>query len=443
MSADLLAEFGRLDFPSSAERDHKKVGKINSTIPQDEDTLLFNVSNAHDDAVRVGKKNGLQQSLWHASDDGADVLFDALSSRLTDDEFGDFEDGKLEAAQSRPEHSARNTTSRGLSLASRAQSESLLDIDPSIDPLILPKDSQSNEHDLEWGDFSTAISKEKPRDDGMGISTKPSSGAQVSAINGTIEAEDWEPFKGDEASVSIPCTGNAPGLAGDTSNKKTLQVKNRAFDMSPAKIALSVPPVDEKRPTNIPPPLLLLQLLPQLFETLAKRDLVQDPIQHCNAVLQIHAVASRIVAGHSLRWKRDNILSQNNRVGPAAAGRKGGGMKLAAVDKNEGLKEEREIADVIQGWERHAHKFNSMVQKSGIQRPLMTLSKQLRPRRETGVGVVSSHHACALCGLRREERVSGADFDVNDSFGEFWLEHWGHCDCKGFWQTYHPLLPQR
>ena len=443
MSADLLAEFGRLDSSSGAERDRKKVGETNSTIPQDKEALIFNVPDAHGDAGRVGKKNGLEESLWRTSDDGADVLFDALADQFTDDEFGDFEDGKHEAPQSRPGHLAHNSTSVGPSLASGVQSGSLIDIDASIDPLISPEDSQSYEHDVEWGDFSKAISENKPRDDGMGFSTKPSSGAQVSTIEGTIEAEDWEPFEDDEASVSSPCNNNTPSLAGETSNKNTLQAKSRAFDTCPTNRAPSAPPVYEKRPTNIPPPLILLQLLPQLFETLAKMDSAQDPMQRCNAVLRAHAVASRIVAGHSLRWKRDNILSQNNRIGPAAVGRKGGGMKLAAVDKIEGLKEERELADVIKSWERYAHNFNSMVPKSGIQRPLMTLSKQLRPRPETGVGVVSSHQACALCGLRRDERVSGADFDVNDSFAEFWLEHWGHCDCKGFWQTYHALLPQR
>jgi hypothetical protein len=443
MSADLLAEFGRLDSSLGAERDGKKVCEISSTIRQDKKALIFSVSDAHNDVARAGKKNDLEESLWHTSDDGADVLFDALGDQSTDDDFGDFEDGKHEATQSRPEHISNNTTSASASSASGIQSRVLLDVDASFDPLISSKYSQSQEHDVEWGDFSTAISEHQPQNEGMGLSAKRSTGAQVSAVESTIEAEDWEPFEDGEASVSSPCANKTPGLAVDTSNKNTLQANNRAFDMSPTKRAPSTPTMDEKRPTNIPPPLILLQLLPQVFESLARGDHAQSATQRCNAILQAHTVASRVVAGHGLRWKRDNILSQNNRIGPAAVGRKGGGMKLAAIDKNEGLKEEREVADVVQAWERYAHNFNSVVQRSGIQRPLMTICKQLKPRPETGVGVVSSHRACALCGLRRDERVSGADFDVNDSFGEFWIEHWGHRDCKGFWQTYHALLPQR
>jgi hypothetical protein len=443
MSADLLAAFGRLDSSVGAESDRKQVCALNSTLRQDKEALISNVSDTHNNAARAGKKNGLEENLWRNGDDCADVLFDALADQITDDEFGDFEDGTQEVPPSQPEHLHHNIMSGETSMAFAVQSRSLLDIDGSIDSLISPEDRQSQEHDVEWGDFSTPVSKDKPREDGIGLSTKPSSGVQVFAIKDTSETEDWEPFEDGEAPVSNPCTSDAQLLTVDSSNENTLRMKNRTCELSPTKRAPSLPSMDERRPTNIPPPLILLQLLPQVFESLAKTNHAQDPLQRCNAVLQAHTVASHLVAGRSLRWKRDNILSQNNRIGPAAAGRKGGGMKLAAVDKNEGLKEEREVADLIQVWERYTHDFKSIVQKSGIQRPLMTLFKQLKPRPETGVGVVASRHACALCGLRRDERVPGADIDVNDSFGEFWLEYWGHRDCKGFWQTYQALLPQR
>lgn len=118
-------------------------------------------------------------------------------------------------------------------------------------------------------------------------------------------------------------------------------------------------------------------------------------------------------------------------------------MKLAAIDKNESLKEEKETADVISAWEKSAHLFNATISKASIQRPLMTLYLSVRPRATSGLDVLKANHACALCGVNRDERVPQVDLNVEDSFGEYWIEHWGHRACRDFWTTYKGKLHQR
>ena len=143
-----------------------------------------------------------------------------------------------------------------------------------------------------------------------------------------------------------------------------------------------------------------------------------------------------------LRWKRDSFLAQNTRIGPAGSG-KGGGMKLAAVVKGEVLKEDREAADLVNEWQKHAHFLCSAIGKQGVRRSLTGLCLNLRPRAATGAGIISASHPCALCGLKRDERLPQVDVHVEDSLGDFWVEHWGHMDCRAFWTQYTTLLGHR
>lgn len=61
-----------------------------------------------------------------------------------------------------------------------------------------------------------------------------------------------------------------------------------------------------------------------------------------------------------------------------------------------------------------------------------------------GEGAVKAQSPCALCGLKREERVV-ARFDerVDDTFWEWWSEHWGHVECRRFWERYRDDLVRR
>jgi hypothetical protein len=54
-------------------------------------------------------------------------------------------------------------------------------------------------------------------------------------------------------------------------------------------------------------------------------------------------------------------------------------------------------------------------------------------------GGIKAERACVVCGLKREERVVGAGAgldgaDVWDQFGEWWIDHWGHRECKDWWE---------
>ncbi len=132
------------------------------------------------------------------------------------------------------------------------------------------------------------------------------------------------------------------------------------------------------------------------------------------------------------------------RIGPSSSSG-GRGMKLTSLSssKTENLKEDAGAADTVSAWSENAHFFNSSVSKAGLSRPLMTLSMDMKQRVDSELGVWKAGHACALCGIRRDERVPGVDMGVEDSFGEFWVEFWGHRDCRDFWGDYRGLLSQR
>lgn len=133
------------------------------------------------------------------------------------------------------------------------------------------------------------------------------------------------------------------------------------------------------------------------------------------------------------------------RIGPARAG-KSSGMKLNAVNKHEDVKEEQDAVDVLALWRERAALFNAVVQSAGL-RPIPTVAGPAalkvvtaKPRQ----GALKAAHACALCALKRDERVLRVDEeDVQDSFGEWWTDHWGHTGCRLFWEANHGLLGQR
>lgn len=207
------------------------------------------------------------------------------------------------------------------------------------------------------------------------------------------------------------------------------------------------------RPTNIPPPSVLLELLVDVFNALqqeATKAKARETHQTFkkNTAFKIQntlETAARIIAGRTLRWKRDTILSQSMRIGPARAG-KSSGMKLSAVNKHEDVKEKQDAVDVLSLWRERAALFNSVVQAAG-RRPIPAVAdpnalKVIMARAETGA--IKASHPCALCALKRDERVLKLDAEnVQDSFGEWWTEHWGHTACREFWEASRELLGQR
>ncbi|KAK2776698.1 hypothetical protein FQN53_002520 [Emmonsiellopsis sp. PD_33] len=201
---------------------------------------------------------------------------------------------------------------------------------------------------------------------------------------------------------------------------------------------------------NIPPPSILLPLFPPLLEQYhqrvkeSKQTETQDPhlISSLTSVLK---AMIRIIAGRTLRWKRDAVLSQGMRIGPARSGR-AGGMKLSSLNKSENVKEEKEVVEVLEAWRKRANFLNAaIVSAGGKPIPTFPANGNIQVRTATAEeGYERSQHACGLCGLKRDERVVKIDDDVYDEIFEFWwVDLWGHADCMHFWQENAASLAQR
>ncbi|KAI4134527.1 MAG: hypothetical protein LQ347_001450 [Umbilicaria vellea] len=217
-------------------------------------------------------------------------------------------------------------------------------------------------------------------------------------------------------------------------------------------------------PSNIPPPSILLTLFPSLFLSLPNeiKSLFLDStdssksrsyIDHARksgmkVCLSVTTVAARIIGGRSLRWKRDTHLSQSMRVGPAHAG-KVGGMKLAGLDKTEMLRENREVLEVVRVWRQQVGKVrsavtsaNSQLGGSAFKVPALSENPPVRTAKPDD-GAINALNSCVLCGLKREERLDKINIDVEDSFGEWWTDHWGHAECRLFWEEHRASLLNR
>ncbi|RMD42071.1 hypothetical protein DV735_g3047, partial [Chaetothyriales sp. CBS 134920] len=173
------------------------------------------------------------------------------------------------------------------------------------------------------------------------------------------------------------------------------------------------------RPTNVPPPSLLLSFLPTTFPGLLHSN--DGPSE----IIGTFHVASRVIAGRSLRWKRDTLLSQSTRI--AAAGRPGG-MKLASVNKSENLAEEREAAELAQGWNRNLAKLQAVLSRAkvaarGTAGGGLRLAATMAVKTATGPAIMEARVACALCGLKRNERTIGVDDKAADVTSEMGLSY--------------------
>jgi len=217
----------------------------------------------------------------------------------------------------------------------------------------------------------------------------------------------------------------------------------------------------EPPPTNIPPPSILMTILPGLFNlantslfqptagqsAAAKKKIMSDPatISFLKGYLLIATVAARILAGRKLRWNRDKFLSQSMAISSAGAK----GMKLAGVDKAETAREDREAADVVTAWKAQVGRVRSAVAAAnsggsvgtGQQLKVPEISESMHV--STAKFVPTAPRQCVVCGLKRDERVAKVDLEVEDSFGEWWVEHWGHRACRNFWKRHEKALRQR
>ncbi|KAB5570398.1 hypothetical protein GE09DRAFT_1103114 [Coniochaeta sp. 2T2.1] len=220
-------------------------------------------------------------------------------------------------------------------------------------------------------------------------------------------------------------------------------------------------------PTNIPPPSVLLSIFPSLLSTAstslfkptatassALKDRVHSSpatVTFLRGYLALATVAARIMAGRRLRWHRDKFLAQSMTISAATGGK--GGMKLAGIDKSQSAREDREAADVAAAWKDVVGRLRTAVAAANaaiakdaaaaLGRLLKVPELAETMRVETVKGAITAPKACVVCGLKRDERVSRVDFEVEDSFGEWWVEFWGHRECRNFWVEHEVALRSR
>ncbi|KZF22219.1 hypothetical protein L228DRAFT_247858 [Xylona heveae TC161] len=392
----------------------------------------------------------------------SDILFDASLDQLIDEEFGDFESAALPTA---------STT------------EDLISIGPET---VQPSSGRNNEqHSLQIqpeGKIKTRVLPRSKCDQTLASPhTMPAVAERQMARHDTLikENEDWgdlmdfeDPLDSNPCSVLTPSRRSEGAISGGRSHgntpghSTTLSIPHAhctAFN-APARNPSSSSSSSSKvvAPTNIPQPSILLPLITSSFNAFQSRfsapisiqshsvreKAIYDPamIEFLRGYILLGVVATRIIAGRKLRWRRDKYLSQGTKIGPAQSGQKGG-MKLAGLDRMEDLKEVREIAETVQAWSTQLGILRSILVAAkskdsnfSLKIPELKSTPSIRTLSEMEGGL-SATYCCALCGLKRNERVGGVDVDVEDSFGEWWAEHWGHRTCKNFWEEHKSTLP--
>lgn len=442
MSADLFAEFGINPTSTSSNNPRQQTthARTSSLIP-DLDTSEDADFGDFTSPAPSGSQIGQQQQTWHSNgsrpqyDDN--VLFDATletASNTESDDWGEFESAEpsASAAQQQPTGPVRAMNQ----VQGHATSSDLLSGD--LDLL-----SIRDKKPLSKPQTTRAIPKKSPLPQKK-PSVKPPEPPEDDPF------EDWGDFT-DGPPAPSPSQPRKPAITpGRILSQQPPAQPERSTSQAFSKISQESVPASQVRPTNIPPPSVLLELFPRLLEQLrqeatqARKNTQQkEPLEAAaSTVLCTLKTAARVIAGRTLRWKRDAILSQSMRIGPARSG-KAGGMKLSSVNKNEDIKEQQEAVDVITIWRDKSALFNSVVQASG-RRPVPVIPENIRAITASAEqGALKASHACALCGLKRDERLPKVDEGVEDSFGEWWTDHWGHTDCRVFWENNMKLLGQR
>ena len=272
--------------------------------------------------------------------------------------------------------------------------------------------------------------------------------------------EEWGEFSPEPSSSHLPDIATSIEVNVQTTNKQPLKPRmvssNQSTHRKQESTVRAGTSASALPPSNVPPPSILISMVSGLVEKLpvqvdnvmqsltesrGSSRVLEIALRKCIASLR---VAARITAGRKLRWKRDTHLAQSMRIGQA-----GKGMKLSGVDRNEVKKEDREAAEFVHIWQKHLGSIrrglalvNSQVAGSPLALPEIAESLAIRTIKVANGGI-SAPECCALCGIKREERVDKVDVDVYDAFGEWWTDHWGHTECKAFWTEHERYLAQR
>lgn len=402
-------------------------------------------------------------------DDGFDDGFD------DDDDFGEFETGQPEPPVPAPTRASAPTQAP-------AKKPQAYEPPPPMDLLSLddpPEAPKPAPKTRAFGATSTSTTtttkpatkarpqaREAPR-----TTAKKQSKPAKSTIMEDDEWSAWDDFEtppatGSKVQAEASDDSWAWGGAADDKPAAAPAPKAKAAPTSAAATAAMAATTtgrdDDPPPVNVPPPSVLLSAFPvllggesPLLQSLwgagkgvssIKQRVSADPgtVDLLRAYLSTAGTAARVIAGRKQRWHRDKLLAKSMSI--SAAGSKG--MKLAGVDKQQAAREDREAADVVAMWREHVGPVRSAVAaaKQGQQGgpPLPSVPELADTMAvHTAKLVPTATKACVICGLKREERIARVDVDVEDSFGEWWVDHWGHRACKEFWVTNEQMLRQR
>lgn len=297
-------------------------------------------------------------------------------------------------------------------------------------------------------------------------------------LNTPEEGDEWGDFVVNSSPLDLEPTGaNKNGIT--RTPKSEFLTSNLPLDSfpslkakvsnspSPTIIVPKIPvatPTQESPPSNVPPPSILLLVIVGTFQSLllqikditrvmgsskeTQNQLDQESMRETNHHISMARAAARIIAGRKLRWRRDNHLSQSMKIGPANSGR-AGGMKLTGIDKMENRREDGEAEEAVRTWKKHIGTLRAAVTTANSRQPGLNLVLpeifETMPVRiaKPSEGALVAPKICFLCGLKREERIEKVDVKVEDSFGEWWVDHWGHLDCKTFWEEHKASLSHR
>ena len=448
MSADLFEAFGSLakHEPDEAVTPLPPGGRHSGTI----DIGVSKVSTARSRLHTIKDEH-----LWETSSNGNEVLFDALAEEDQEDDFGDFEDvhnghvhttttGRVASPVREPGHQPQPTEDLALidlgldeqSIGEGGQSRSARlpgSFDHSIEQDHI---TQPETLDDTWGDFEEVLGTTNQQ--GPPTRTSPA------------EEDEWQSFEAlDRFETKAESVAPAPPEddwdAFEDGQVPPAPSPQNTFSMQHSTISESKPQTSRspsQRPTTVPPPSLLLSLFHSLIEG-SLRPMPRSASAHDQAtvILMLHHTLLRILSGRVHRWRRDLHLSQSTRI--SAAG-KPGGMKLTSLSKDEKMKEEREAAEAVEIWNRNLHSVTRILSDGNLPPKAGGLRIVGSPvvRDVKGPGVLEDRLCCAVCGLKRSERVGGLD-EGEDVFGEFWIDSWGHVECERWWAAAEVALRQR
>ncbi|KAL8763644.1 MAG: hypothetical protein Q9184_000644 [Pyrenodesmia sp. 2 TL-2023] len=383
--------------------------------------------------------------------------------QTAEDEFGDFEEPEWPVQPMNP--AGERSTPK---LSTDIQPNDLLIDTASSRPTPSPSFQKANaplKLAIPPKTDGTTPTDVKP-EDSTPITSWPSYGRyRAKSVAGSLPLspyadDDWGDFEEE------PHEGNnTAGAAGNKTSKNVDQPKETA-EQTGALLDLTEVPQKQRlepaAPSNIPPPSVLLSVIVNNLHSISTqiRGIVaststalmgsENPdndavLESLTAQLAIIKASARVICGRKLRWKRDKMLAQSMSIGPAHAGRSSG-MKLTGIDRAEYRREDQEAAEVVRLWQQQVGGLKSCLarinaQQSEANLTLPDISENVPIRAaKAGEGGVTATKCCFLCGLKRDERVARLDVNVDDSFSEWWVDHWGHVDCIHFWAEHKDTL---